>query len=611
MSVLFSMKSHNEAEQLALSTEEAEDQQAFSLKRAFSLLKDYFVNSDEKWIAWLLLAGIIMSILAFVGILVVLSWWTAGFWTAIATHTWLPVLISLGKFAVLLAGIVFADVLKNYQTGVLSILWRNWLTQKFKKRLLDNDNYLKLTRTATEIDNIAQRIQNDIGVVVNTTLSLASDFFRSILTFGTFVGTLWVIGGALSFVLLGLNIVIPGYLVWVALIAAVAATIITYYVGKSLEKTAVNLESAEADLRQNITVLNEDAENIATAKAKDYYDQKMDIAIDKVSLLSDDELNTETQVTAFQSSYMQISSILPILASIPLYFTGLIQLTDIMQISFAFMEVNESLSWFSNNYQLTSKYKSSVVRVLQLQDALDKAEAHSPFMAIRVQEKSGSPDICIRNLSVRHPGATDSFMFRKLDLTLRKGENTLIQGDSGLGKSTLVKVLSKNWDFGEGEISLPADTSICCLPQFASIPKDTLKGILAFPKPETTYTDSECMAALTAVGKMEAFIPLIGSKKPDIRLQKLSGGQKQRIAFARVLLQKPDWVILDEATASLGTKSQSRIYGVLAKFLPKTTIVSIGQRDELRALHTRNVFFKANKAKEIEVREQGIPLLTA
>jgi putative ATP-binding cassette transporter len=575
-------------------------------RKILGLMSDYFLNSDEKLRAWLLLIGGVICVIVLVGLMAAFSWWTAGFWAVLAGKALMPFLMSLGQFSLILAGYVGVQVIKNHIIGKLTILWRNWLTKKIINELFGSENnYLELKRRHPEIDNIAQRIQEDTNAFVNSTLTLGLDLLKSVLTLGTFAGSLWIMGGPLAFALLGLNIVIPGYLVWVALIIAVVATLVTHYIGKSLTKTNQKAEQAEADLRQDIAQLNDDAETIAEEHAEKYYQTAIDSRINDIKATSNKKLNTKTQLVAFQNFYFELSSILPTILAAPLYFSGLIEVGELMQVSMSFTQVNLALSWFVDAYDNLSTYKANIARLTELQGALKIPDASADSRAIRIKERADKNWFNIKRLHIKSPKASSSdYIMRNLNLKLRPGEHTLITGSSGLGKSTLFKAISGTWKYGEGKIAVPSGKRLYFLPQKPTLPHDTLRGVLAYPEPVDTYTDEEYRAALEAVGGLDELIAQLDETR--LWSKELSGGQQQRVAFARVLLKKPDWLFLDEATSALDEESEDHVYRRV-KEMQGTTIVSIAHRSTVKKHHGRVLHFhRADAERNVTVEEEAM-----
>lgn len=575
-----------------------------SWRKTFDLVKDYFLNSDEKLVSWLLLIGAVLCVIGLVALMATLGWWSAGFWAVLTAKALIPFLISIGQFALIVSAYVGVFVLKDYLLGKLSIFWRNWLTRKIINDLFHcENNYLDLKRFSSEIDNIAQRIQEDVKSIVEHTLSLGTDFLKAVLSLGAFVGTLWVVGGPLAFVLLGLNIVIPGYLVWVALIVAIAATVITHYIGNSLADTNKKAERAEADFRQSLTELNDDAENIAQEHAENYYKASAKNKLEDINTTANQKLETQTKLSTFQYFYTQLAEILPTLLAAPLYFSGLIEIGQLMQIGMAFGQVNSSLSWFVDTYETLSSYKTSIERITELQKTFEKEGLVQANNKLIIRKERNKDWINIKHLNIIQPQTSSTaHIMRNLNLKLNPGEHILIKGPSGLGKSTLFKAISGTWKYGDGTISVPSGKQLYFLPQKPTLPHDTLMAVLAYPEAVGTYTEEQYIAALRAVGGMNDFIPQLHEKRRWSK--ELSGGQQQRISFARALLKKPAWLFLDEATSSLDEESEEHVYRVV-KELKDTTIVSIAHRKTVEKHHSRIVLFGVNAKKEIDVTEQS------
>jgi len=574
----------------------------FSWQKKFHLIKDYFINSDEKLVAWLLLLGIVLCVAGTVGVMTALSWCSAGFWAALTTKTITPFLISLVYTGLLSGAYVAVNVLKNLFISKLSIRWRNWLTKQTLNKLFNGENnYLDLKRCA-ETNNLSQCIQEDIKSFVSLNLQLGAGFLKSVLSLGAFIGTLWVVGGSLTLAVLGLTITIPGYMVWVALILSLTATLITHFIGKSLADKNKESECVEADLRQNLETITNDAENIAEEHAENYFKKILKTKVHDINENAHQILNTQSKLVAFQNFYIQFSGIFPLLVSAPLYFAGRIAVGQIMQISIAFGEVTSSLSWIVDAYEDLAKHKASADRIIELEHFFKKGGLKDNPRAISRKEKN-KDIIKIKHLNIMPPKASStSWIMKNINLKLIAGENTLITGTSGLGKSTLFKVISGTWPYGDGQITTPSGKHLYFLPQKPTLPKDTLMAVLAYPEPITNYSQDAYICALKAVGGMKNFISQLTEKKD---WSQLSGGQQQRISVARALLKNPDWFFLDEATASLDEKSEQKIYKHLNSLKGKT-IVSISHQSSVKKYHSREVFFSANNDKEITVTEKDV-----
>lgn len=566
----------------------------------FKFAKQYFLESNERYIALLLLLGIVFSVVGLVGLTSLFASWSVGFWAAITEMSMPLYMASIQTFVLLTASYIGVSVLKDYLVGILTVSWRSWLTQHLldKYTATDGNNYLDLERHDAEIDNPAQRIQFSVKKFVEQTLSLSTDFLQSFLTMGTFIANLWVIGGSLTFVLVGASITIPGYLVWVAILFAVVATGLTQLIGNSLANLANDQEGMEADFRSDMELMHEGAESIAQDRGEVYYRQSLAKKFQVICKNAYEIIKVKIQLTAFNSFYQQISSIFPYVVAAPLYFARQIPLGQLMQIGFAFSQIQSALNWFSNSYENIASYNASLQRITELDNALQEDGLPTSPRSIVVRE-SQVDDLTVRNLNITYPSSTN-YLMRELNLRFVRGQNTLIKAPSGLGKSTLFKVMAGIWKYGDGDIEISDSKKLCFLPQRPSLPNDTLQAVLAYPDPVETYSDEEYEQVLHDIGNMDAFIAQLNTKKAWSK--SLSGGQQQRISFARALLKKPDWLFLDEATAALDNESERHMYTLIKNKLRGTTFVSIAHRETVDEFHDRIVTFEADESRKIHTR---------
>lgn len=563
-----------------------------TFRKTLNLAKRYFIQSEERYVASALLAGAILTVIAMVVLTAAFSWWITGFWAALMAMNSAMFASSMAAFAGLVTCLVLTNTLKSIFTNKLSINWRSFLTKSLLSKYLqnehgDNNNYLDLSRSPEHVDNPQQRIQEDVSSFVESTISLSLDFLGSTLKLVAFIGTLWVVGGTLSLILFSTAITIPGYLVFVAIALSITATFITYKLGKNLPEINNEQQQNEAEFRAEISALSEKPESVALEGGEKYYSESLTAKLQSITKVANTKLVVNSKLTAFKSFFGELSRIIPYVAASPLYFMGLIELGQLMQVGFSFHEVNSSLTWFSSSYEQLSSYKASINRITQLEDALLNNDRPGSKKGINVEQRHGHNCIQIEDLNIQATNVDQSTtsILKILSLKFMQGENTLLKGPSGLGKSTLFKAIAGTWQHGSGKIITSAKNKMCFLAQKPSMPNNTLKAILAYPCDVNEYTDEEYKTSLQEIGGMDNLIPELSTKTNWS--SRLSPGQQQKISFARALLIKPDWLFLDETTASLDNKSESDMYSILKRKLPKTTFISIAHRDSVERFHER------------------------
>jgi putative ATP-binding cassette transporter len=268
----------------------------------------------------------------------------------------------------------------------------------------------------------------------------------------------------------------------------------------------------------------------------------------------------------------------------PAYFAEKIQLGGMMQAASAFSSVQGALSFFVSVYRQLAEWQAVVNRLDGFEAGIGNARALATRAdRIHVTQGAGDGDISLKGLAVRLPNGTplvtaDGFSFRK-------DERTLVTGPSGSGKSTLFRAIAGIWPFGAGSIAVPANATLMMLPQRPYFPVGSLQEAVAYPGNEATFAPKQIAEALELVG-----LPKLASQLDEQGHwnRTLSLGEQQRLGLARALLHAPQFLFLDEATASLDEVSEAALYHLLEQKLPATTIVSIGHRSTLEAFHRRN-----------------------
>lgn len=564
-------------------------------------LFDYFLHSETKWKSWLLVTAAVLSVFTAIGLGLVLGWWCFPYiFAAFIAKDLILVLIGVCSGLLIGAGMAVFNYLAHFFKNKLYVDWRSWLTKKIiNQYLMNKTNYLEISRSYKDLDNPEQRIQEDIDKVVESSLDLSLGFIDNFSNLVTYTVLLWAAGGSLSFILLGANIIIPGYLVLVALLVGGITSLIGYYIGKSLPKLTNEETKTQSDLRVDLQQLKNSSEEIAIEHAEKYHQDRLVSDIDELNKKTTKRLAVQNATSSYNLLNGAVQSIFPFLAAAPLFFADLIGMDVFYSVAYYFTMVTRSLNWFINSFETINKFKTSLNRVVALQKILDKNADGSTQKIIRKIEHD-TKNLEIKNLEL-NVHSNNELVIKGLNLKFTPGVHTLIQAPSGTGKSSLFKAIAGTWLSGEGEIIIPESLeSIYFLPQKPTLPDDTLRNVLAYPDANSPYSDDELNKALIAVN-MESLV-----SKLDEKVGFKSLGEQQRIAFARVLLRKPDWVFLDEATASLDEHVEEQIYHCIKELLPKTTIISIAHRSTVKRHHDNILFFKVNDKKEVHVAEEQV-----
>ncbi|MET0879808.1 MAG: ABC transporter ATP-binding protein/permease [Tardiphaga sp.] len=555
-----------------------------TLATVWRISAPYF-RSEDKWAGRGLLAAIIAIELAIVGITVLINQWNSRFYNALQERNWDNFVSEIIYFSVLAAIFIVLAVYQLYLNQWLQIRWRRWMTAQYLGDWLDKANHYRMQLQGDAADNPDQRMTDDVKLFVDRTLNIGVGLLSSIVTLASFVTILWGLSNAAPLHMFGREIAFPGYLVWGALIYSVLGTILTHMIGWPLVGIDFRQQQYEADFRFNLVRVRENSEQIALLRGEDAERERLLVRFGRVVENWLAIMSRTKKVTAFTASYSQASVIFPYVLVAPAYFAEKIQLGGMMQTASAFSSVQGALSFFITIYRQLAEWQAVVNRLDGFEAGIAQArELATGNDRIHVTSAAEGGGIDIKGLMLRLPDGTP--LVNADRFSLRRGERTLVTGPSGSGKSTLFRAIAGIWPFGAGSIVVPAGASLMMLPQRPYFPTGPLRGAVEYPAKEGTFTASQISSAIEAVG-----LPKLVSQTEEHGHwnRTLSLGEQQRLGLARALLHAPDYLFLDEATASLDEPSEAALYRLLGEKLPQTTIVSIGHRSTLDAFHQRNV----------------------
>ena len=554
----------------------------------WALAKPYWVSA-ERGTGLVLLATVVGLALTLVWTEVQFNTWNRDFYTTFETKDQDEFYRQFGKFTLLALIFIVTAVYRQYFQQMLLIEWRTWLTGKYLADWMKDRAYYRLQLLSgggapadpllRGTDNPDQRIADDLRIFVDLTLSLSLGLLSAVVTLVSFVAILWELSGA--FTLAGVEI--PGYMVWVALLYAVVGTWLTHLIGKPLIMLDFNQQRYEADFRFSLVRLRENAEGVALYRGEG--GELANFRSRFANVISNwwGIMKKQKQITWFTSFYGQVAIIFPFVVAAPRYFSGAMQLGGLFQTASAFGQVQGALSWFINAYSSFAIWKATVDRLTGFTQALERAREEAERLdgeRVEGRESSFSLDRLELNLPQGRP------LLASVNLQLNEGESVLVTGPSGAGKSTLFRALAGIWPYWKGRIALPGGAKLLFLPQRPYLPIGSLKHAVCYPADAAAIPDEAAREALVAVG----LAPLgDGLAREENWAQLLSGGEQQRLAIARALLNRPDWLFLDEPTAALPDDAQNALYRLLKERLPQTTLVSIGHRAGLAEFHARHL----------------------
>ena len=544
----------------------------------WALVQGYW-GSEERWSARAFLAAIIGLDLSYVYINVLLNKANGTVFTALQQNDAGGFYRAFVAILLLVLILLAAVLLRVFLLQTLQLRWRRWLTDHYLTHWLADRRFYRL-RFSGRVDNPDQRIAEDIRLFIDYTLSLGLGLLGTLAMLASFSVLLWHLAGSLTLPIGGVELTIPGYMFWVAVLYSGVGSGLAHLVGHPLIRLTNRQRSVEADFRFSLVRLREEAEGIALYGGEA---QERGITLGRFQTLYDNVkrlILRNCQYLTFQLFVGQFANFFPLLVAAPRFFSGAIALGPLMQLTHAFWQVNTSLSWFITNYPTFAEWRATVDRLTEFDREMVR-EAQGEGAGAHL-EMTTQDTIDFQEVGVDLPDGTP--LLAPVTLRLRPHEAVLLRGSSGCGKSTLFSVLTGLWPFATGRIRLPAGAQTLFLPQRPYMPIGTLRQALWFPAPPVFDGDAEARAVLGAVG-----LAALGQRLDETAYwtHVLSPGEQQRLAIARALLIKPDWLFLDEATSALDEDHEAALYRRLAEDLGHTTLISIGHRRSLEAYHTR------------------------
>ena len=503
-----------------------------------------------------------------------LSDWSRDFFNSLQSRNLEEFMTQLGILCILasVSLILFAN--QKFFCSKAILIWRRWLSAHYVNRWLSSKCYYRETGLGN-LDNPDQRIAQDLQLFPALTINMIFDFIDSIGSLGVFSVILWKLSD--QYIILGYHV--PGSLLWIAIAFVIVGTYFTHLIGKPLINLEKQSQKIEADYRYGLMRIRDNAKAIGAYGGELYEEKSLSEKFKHVYTVWINMYIKRRHMNYFHSGYTQLSAYVPYIVAAPQYFAGAFQMGEIMQTVQAFGGVRVALSWFIFNYSSLAEWKATVDRLIQFENAIRKSEGQKNFIV----KESDEEKLLLKDIELILPDGKKLAYIPKLEIN--KGEHVALSGPSNAGKSTLLYTIKGLWGYGKGTIEKPKGKAIF-LSQNPYLPIGTIARVLTYPDEKLKLQDKDVLHALEKVkldhlkGKIHEFNnwELI-----------LSGGEQQRLALARIWVQNPDWVYMDESLSATDIECRNEILKNIEKDFPNITIFAIHHDEKVNPFYDREL----------------------
>lgn len=540
-------------------------------------------NSPDKWKVRAFTLALLLLTLAQVGLVIWMNYWNRALFDALEAKSLSRLVMQIGTFVVILLLTVGVTALHMHVKRWLQLDWRRWLTAKVLDKWMARGRHYQLQLTEGEHDNPDGRIAEDVHVVTESAIGLTHSLIYSLLIFGSFVDILLTVTGSVS--IPGTSLLVPGYMVMLAFVYAGAGSLFSLLLGRPLVRATNHLQTAEANFRFGLAHARESSESIALMQGEEVERRSSSASFSELGRRWCRQTRAYLGIVSFSSGYGVLLPVFPILVMAPQYIAGSMTLGVLMQAAQAFQQLTSALSWPIDNLAELARCRASANRVMSLYNdllRLEEEDAEPPPHRIHMAQWNQT-ELVLSDLCIANPDG--QALVEGLNLVIQRGERVLISGDPAVTIG-LFKVLAGLWPWGHGQVRLPAGPAICFLPQRPFLPCGSLQSVLNYPYPAGTFALSAMRHALECAGVAWLAARL---DEADNWQSVLPLRAQQRLGIARLFLQRPAWVFIEEATSAYEPKGEDYLMDMLHRELPDTTLLAISFHTGLERHYQRKL----------------------
>jgi putative ATP-binding cassette transporter len=525
-----------------------------------------------------LVAAVLAVVLATAYAQIRLNSWNKPFFDALSRRDIRDFLFQLGVFFLIAGVLLVLNVAQRWQIETLKVKLREGLVHDLLKDWLQPRRAFWLANAGPMGVNPDQRIHEDARKLCELSADLGSGLLQSTVLFASFAGVLWVLSSTFSFRIAHRDYAVPGFMLWAAVIYASAGSLLSYWVGGSLINRNAERYAREADLRFSLVRINEHLDGISLAGGEADERRRVEMHLNNVLAATRRLVTGLTNLTWITAGFGWITTVAPILVAAPLYFSGKITFGGLMMAAAAFTQAQSSLRWFVDNFSVIADWRATLLRVASFRQALTTCAVLRDFETSITYAEGEPGSLRIDDLEIASPVGGE--MLKERSVVVRAGERVLIIGAPGTSKTLLFRSLAGLWPWGSGTVTCPKDEQILYLPRGTPyLPRGTLREVLAYPLKVDGFGDAAFAHALERL-RLERLLPMLDTTRRWDR--ELSQDEQLSLAFARMVLQTPPWVLIDDTLGSLDDESHERVVEIFDDELKRTSLIHIGRAAQAR-----------------------------
>lgn len=555
----------------------------------------FWLRGPQRWSARGWTAAMVLLCIAQVALAIRLNAWTADLFDALERRSMDRFLTQIGVFAAIVAGLVLSNAFHMVARRRVNFAWREWLTARVVADWMTEARHYQVGQIPGDHDNPDGRIAEDVRIATEFAVDLAHTLLYASLLLIAFVGVLWYLSGTVEV----FGFALPGHMVAFSVAYAAAGSTLAFLLGRPLVRATDLRQSREADLRFGLVRARESAEAIALARGEALQRGRLARLFDAIGPAWAAQTQGLARLTGFSAGYIALAPVFPILVATPRFIAGTITLGVLMQTAQAFQQVTAALSWPVDNLQRIAEWRASVERVLALEGGIRivAAEAARQGPDAIVLDRAPGVGIGAVSLCVATPDGTA--LLSDITVEVGPGERVLVEGDADAAQA-LFRVLGGIWPWGRGTVRLPPDGALAAVGERPYLPEATLQEAIAFPRPAAAHLREAVERALLVTG-LGGLIARLEERADWSNV--LGTLEMQRLAFARLLLQRPRWILLGDTSSALEPEEADRMIALLAAELPESGLLLLGRHPGAPDRFTRRLTLHRQPDGEVMLRE--------